>query len=51
MSGRVEADPHLVLRLERGECRALRDRVGDARLEIIDLVPVMVSCGIRISPQ
>ena len=32
----IEADPHVLLRLEGGQRRALRDRVRDARLEVVD---------------
>jgi hypothetical protein len=35
MPGRVEADPHIVLRLVAGERRALRDRVRDACLQVV----------------
>ena len=37
MSRGIEADPHVLLWLESGQRRALRYRVRDARLEVVDL--------------
>src|SRR5689334_1938954 len=44
MSRGIEADPHVLLRLESGQRRALRYRVRDARLEVVDL-------GLQVHPR
>jgi hypothetical protein len=36
MPGRVEADPHILLRLVAGERRAVGDRVREACLQVVD---------------